>query len=87
MKPIKFDQANRDLLKPDSMTDEECASLPVFTDGQVCISLWRPTLLERISLLLFGRLWLYVLSGNTQPPVSILIERDIFKGNDHADHS
>lgn len=27
MKPIKFEQANKNLLKPESMTDEECSSL------------------------------------------------------------
>lgn len=30
MKPIKFEQANKNLLKPESMTDEECSSLWVY---------------------------------------------------------
>lgn len=38
MKPSKFPEANKLLLKPGSMTDEECASLPVWTDGEMCIS-------------------------------------------------
>ena len=36
MKPIKFDEANKNLLKPQNMTDEECSSLWVFTDVQQC---------------------------------------------------
>lgn len=27
MKPIKFNEANRNLSKPENMTDEECSSL------------------------------------------------------------
>lgn len=34
MNPIKFEQSNRELTKPESMTDEECGSLHVFTDGR-----------------------------------------------------
>lgn len=41
MKPIKFEQANKNLLKPESMTDEECSSLWVYNDGRECISCWR----------------------------------------------
>lgn len=69
MKPIKFEQANKNLLKPESMTDEECSSLWVYNDGRECISCWRLTWKERIKALLFGRVWLSVLSGRTQPPV------------------
>ena len=69
MKPIKFEQANKNLLKPESMTDEECSSLWVYNDGRECISCWRLTWRERIKALLFGRVWLSVLSGRTQPPV------------------
>lgn len=43
MKPIKFEQANKNLLKPESMTDEECSSLWVYNDGRECISCWRLT--------------------------------------------
>ena len=34
MTPIKFEEANKNLLKPQNMTNEECSSLWVFTDGQ-----------------------------------------------------
>ena len=49
MKPIKFKEANRNLLKPASMTDEECKSLWVYTNGIVCVSCWKLSFKERTS--------------------------------------
>jgi len=71
MKPITFPEQTKVLGKPANMTDEECAPLPVCcVEGQV-ISCWGLTWRERIRVLLGGRLWLCVLSGQTQPPVWI----------------
>lgn len=78
MEPKSFEQANKNLLKPEGMTDEECGSLPVYSDGKVCISLWQMTWLERLKALLFGRIWLFVHSGHTQPPVALMVENEIF---------
>jgi len=78
MQPVNFEQANKELLKPDTMTDEECGSLHVYTDGNVCISLWKMSLRERLFALIFGKLWLWVVSGATQPPVAIQAEKQIF---------
>lgn len=82
MKPIKFEQANKNLLKPESMTDEECSSLWVYNDGRECISCWRLTWKERIKALLFGRVWLSVLSGRTQPPVWLACCKTVFLKED-----
>ena len=79
MEPTKFEQANKDLLKPQGMTDEECGSLPVFTDGNECISCWKMTCRERFSALFFGKVWLSVYSGQTQPPVWLMAAKQIFK--------
>lgn len=76
MKPINFPEANKNLLKPKGMTDEECGSLPVWTDGEQCVSCWQPTVKERISILLFGKIWLSVYSGETQPPVALWATQD-----------
>ena len=62
MKPGPFPQANRTLTKPQGMTDEECGPLPTYTDGTTCISMWRLSWRERIVALLFGKVWLGVLS-------------------------
>jgi hypothetical protein len=80
MIPHSFKEHNATLTKPDGMTDEECGSLEVYRDGgKVCISCWRPTLRERLSMLVFGRVWLWVYSGVTQPPVGLAAKRTIFK--------
>lgn len=78
MNPIDFVEANKTLTKPLSMTDEECGSLSVWNDGKQSVSCWRPTLRERLSILIFGCVWLTVLSGETQPPVALSGKRKIF---------
>lgn len=75
---IKFKEANKNLLKPESMTDEECGSLWVYSDGRQCISCWRLTWKERIKALLFGKVWLSVLSGYSQPPVWLACDNTVF---------
>lgn len=78
MKPIKFSDSNRTLLKPSDMSDEECSSLDVYTDDKKCISCWKMSWRERLSCLLFGKIWVYVLSGDNQPPISLVCQKDIF---------
>ena len=78
MIPINFKEATKVLRKPDSMTDEECGSLAVFSDGVQCVSCWKMTFKERLMALLFGKVWLIVLSGYTQPPVSVRCEKTVF---------
>lgn len=48
MLAIKFKEANKNLSKPENMTDEECGSLWVYSDGRQCISCWRLFLLKMI---------------------------------------
>lgn len=79
MNPVKFTEANKNLLKPSSMTDEECASLWVFTDGGQCVSRWQLTWLDRLRILWYGHVWLSVHSGATQPPVRLDSERTVFQ--------
>jgi hypothetical protein len=45
------------------MTKEQCGDLYVHTDGNQCISLWTCSWKERLSILLFGNVWLYTYSG------------------------
>lgn len=79
MTPAKFKESNRTLRKPDSMTNEECSSLEVFTDESICISCWHMSLIERLRALLFGKIWLGVLSGGTQPPVWLICRRSAWR--------
>lgn len=79
MTPINFKEANKDLLKPQGMTDEQCGSLPVMTDGSQCLSCWKMTWRERFSALFYGKAWLCVQSGATQPPVWLRAENVPFE--------
>lgn len=74
MKAIEFPQQNKILLKPDDMTDEECFSLPIFSDGKNCISLWELNEQEIQELVRTKRIWLWMVSGHTQPPVLLQVE-------------
>ena len=79
MNPREFEQQSAVLAKPVGMTDKECGSLPIYSDSKMCVSLWQMSWRERLSSLFFGRTWLFVYSGQTQPPVSLVATRDIFK--------
>lgn len=78
MKPANFPESNRTLTKPQDMTDEECGSLPVYNDGQQSVSCWQMTWHERLSALIYGRVWLQVYAGRTQPPVCLTAAQTIF---------
>ena len=71
MKPVDFKESNKELQKPKSMTDEECISLKVFNDGHRCVSCWKPSWKEWFSFILFRKIWVHILSGETQPPIYI----------------
>lgn len=75
MTPKNFKQANRILKGPDG---SDIQDLPSYTDGQQCISCWALTWRERLTLLLTGRVWLYVMSGHTQPPVCVSAEEPVW---------
>jgi len=79
MKPLHFKQATLELKKPSSMTDKECGSLWVCrTSSGECISLWTIGFWQRLKFLFHGKLWLGVLSGETQPPVWLDMTETIF---------
>ncbi len=70
MNPIEFAEQTRVLKKPDSMTDDECRPMAVWTDGRQCISCWTGSWKERLKFLFSGRIWLCVITNSgTQPPV------------------
>ena len=78
MEPINFPEATKVLEKPHGMTDAECGPLPVFNDGITSISCWKMSWKERLSALFLGKVWLFVLFGNSQPPVALDAKRTIF---------
>ena len=79
MKPVGFKYVNK-VLSPNgqkySPNVTGVDSLPIWTDGEQCVSCWRMSLRERLSALIFGRIWVAVLSGHTQPPICVNANRD-----------
>jgi len=82
MKPIAFEYSNKNLQPPNGYTVDEIGVLPIWTDGTQCVSCWKLSWRERFSALFFGKTWLAVMSGQTQPPVSLEIIRTYFKAQD-----
>lgn len=80
MKPIDFPQSTKVLQKPSTMSDKECSPLHVWSDGKQCVSCWKPSFIERLKVLFTGKIWLGVMSGNTQPPVFV-VGNNIFVKN------
>ena len=83
MKPVTFEHSNRTLQpsgqKHSTKNVKSIEPLPVWTDGELCVSCWRMSLRERLSALLFGRVWLALLSGETQPPALVVVGREYLR--------
>lgn len=67
MRPIKFKGWNKTLIGKGRIKP-----LPVYTDGEICLSCWTMNLKERIRAFVFGKIWLQMRSGKTQPPVMLV---------------
>ena len=69
MKPVNFKESTKELKKPSSMRDDECSSLHVWSDGNQCVSKWKPTFIERIRIAFGAAIWMGIFGGSSQPPV------------------
>ncbi len=75
MEGVEFKESTAVLGRPPSMTEEECGSLPIFrTEDGHCISCWELSDEDLETLRRTKRVWLWVWSGRTQPPVSLSVE-------------
>ncbi len=74
MRAVDFPERNKVLQKPKGATDEECFDLEIFTDGSQCVSCWELNKEELELIQKTGRIYLGILSGQTQPPVWLSIE-------------
>lgn len=75
MRPIDFPEKNMELMKPKSMTEEQCGSLPVYRgidrDGvPVFISCFKLDSEELLKIMETGKVWLRIY-GEAHPPVSL----------------
>lgn len=82
--PCEFPEQTS-VLRPAPGTEKEVLPLPVFRDGQQVISCWRLSWRERFSALFYGRAWVGVLGGVTQPPVWITTKRGVFSKVEQTD--
>lgn len=75
MRGVEFEQSTTVLGRPPGTTEEECGSLPVHQtkDGQ-CISCWELSDEDLETLKKTKRIWLWVWSGHTQPPVLLDVD-------------
>jgi hypothetical protein len=85
MKPVDFAEANMTLQPPRTMYSaniSEVTPLRVWSDGEQCVSCWEMSWRERLSALLFGRVWSALLSGESQPPMHLEASTSYFAHSD-----
>ena len=71
MKPTDFEYANLNFVGGSSGRTVPIGELPVWTDKEQCVSLWSMSWRERLSALLFGRVWVNLLCGGRHPPIAV----------------
>ena len=87
MKPVQFRYSNKILQPSGKQYSGNIASvdpLPIWTDDEQCVSCWQMSLRERLSTLIFGRVWIAVLSGGTQPAVYLTASRSYLQKDDNG---
>lgn len=82
MKPIDFPEQTV-TLQPSGATYSDNVNgvepLPTWSDGEQCVSCWRMSWRERLNALLYGKVWIAILSGKTQPPIYAEASKTYFK--------
>jgi hypothetical protein len=84
MEPTDFEQPSTKLRAPEGH-EASVLALPIYryvethdgTEVPIVVSCWRATWRERLSVLLFGRVWLRVW-GQTHPPIALDATQTIF---------
>ncbi len=82
MKPLNFKESNLSLSPPRNWPDKAnpCRRLDVYKDDFQTISCWKMSWVERLSSLIFGRVWVQVACGKSNPfPIALTAQRMIFK--------
>lgn len=78
MKPALFEGHDLVLGAPAGWDAEKhgpCEGLPIMREKGICTSLWEPNAWERGAIACGANIWLHVVSGMTQPPVSLSVGR------------
>jgi len=78
MNPIYFEGYDI-TLKPPRDWDEAkygpCTSLPIQSRSGVSLSVWKPSLRERLAVLFGAKIALHIVSGQGHPPVGLSLTR------------
>jgi hypothetical protein len=77
MKPTQFPESNGTLSGGPAAsygTEDDVADLPVHRGVGQIISCWRLSWLDRLRVLITGRVWLHVLTQRTHAPVLVATE-------------
>lgn len=83
MRPKAFPESNLTLTAPPDAP--EVTDLHVWTDGSTVISKWQLTWRERLQILLYGSLWIRLMTGAmTQPPICLETDKTIFEDPETA---
>lgn len=68
MKPVEFEGQNNVYHKPESMSEEECGSLPVNQTKDIIVCCWELDENDIKDILKTKRIWLGIITS-VQPPV------------------
>lgn len=86
MKPIDFDEANGVLLGGPAdrfRTEKSVDDLHVYRDEERhIISCWKASWRERFRFLITGRVWLWVLTPKTHPPIAVAVDNPFEKDSE-----
>ena len=76
LKPVNFKEANIELHP--RIENPDSKSIRAFTDDKQCITCWKLTFWQRLSVLIFGRVWMGIRSGRMMPSVWLASGRTCF---------
>ena len=74
--PVSFKEATNNLVP--SAPCNLPKGLNVYADGETCVTRWKLSFFQRLSILFFGRIWLGVKSGYSMPPVWLDCGKTVF---------
>ncbi len=77
MYPVAFDGVTKILTPPvnwDESNHGSCSNLPIRFENGLCKSCWKFGWKEFFKFLFKRKIYLYVASGDTQPPVKLMVE-------------
>lgn len=75
MTPQFFPEANAIMRRPACMTEEQCADVQAFVDGQQVITCWKPTETERVKIALGEPVWLVIWGRMVMPPALVTADK------------